>query len=93
MKRFKALNFEYDDAMGTGTALDIVESVDGEFVKYDDAKQQIEWLTESLKDLMRKVKIYSEKTDNNFARDEVSEAERTLRSITIDEPDRLKAGC
>lgn len=84
MKRFKALNFEYDDAHGTGTALDIFESVDGEFVKYDDAKQQIKRLTESLKILMRAVKIYSEKTDNDFARDEMLEAEKTLRSLTID---------
>lgn len=84
MKRFKALNFEYDDAMGTGTALDIFEDADGEFVKYDDAKQQIEWLYESLKNLMRAVKTYSEKTDNNFACGEMSEAERTLRSLTID---------
>jgi len=42
MKRFKAVNFEYDDTLGTGTAIDIVESAEGEFVKYDDAKQQID---------------------------------------------------
>jgi len=38
MKRFKAINFEYDDVCGTGTALDIVEHPEGEFVKYDDIK-------------------------------------------------------
>ena len=38
MKRYKAINFEYDDAYGTGTALDIVEHDEGEFVKFDDVK-------------------------------------------------------
>ena len=38
MKRYKAINFEYDDAYGTGTALDIVEHDEGEWVKYDDIK-------------------------------------------------------
>ena len=38
MKRYKAINFEYDDAYGTGTALDIVEHDEGEFVKYEDIK-------------------------------------------------------
>lgn len=42
MKRYKALNFEYDDAFGTGTALDIVEDEKGEFVKYDDIKHLLE---------------------------------------------------
>lgn len=82
MKRFKALNFEYDDEMGTGTALDIVESAEGEFVKYEDAKQQMDWLVEPLKELMSIVKIHSENTDNNFAWAEMSEAERTLRNLT-----------
>ena len=82
MKRYKVLNFEYDDAMGTGTALDIVESDEGEFVKYEEAKQQIDWLVESLKELMSIVKIHSDNTDNNFAWAEMSEAERTLRSLT-----------
>ena len=82
MKRYKALNFDYDDAMGTGTALDIIESIEGEFVKYDDAKQQIDWLVDSLKELMSIVKIHSDNTDNNFAWAEMSEAERTLRSLT-----------
>jgi len=38
MKRYKAINFEYDDADGTGTALDIIEHPEGEWVKYDDIK-------------------------------------------------------
>ena len=42
MKRYKAINFEYDDAYGTGTALDIVEHDEGEFVKYDDIKHQLQ---------------------------------------------------
>ena len=66
MKRYKALNFEYDDDNGTGTAIDIIECQDGEFVKYEDAKQQIDWLVESLKELMSIVKIHSENTYNNF---------------------------
>ena len=82
MKRYKALNFEYDDDNGTGTAIDIIECQDGEFVKYEDAKQQIDWIVESLKELMSIVKIHSENTNNNFAWAEMSEAERTLRSLT-----------
>lgn len=82
MKRYKALNFEYDDAMGTGTALDIIECHDGDFVKYNDAKQQIDRLVESLKELMSIVQIHSNNTDNNFAWAEMSEAEKTLRSLT-----------
>ena len=42
MKRYKAINFEYDDAYGTGTALDIVEHDEGEFVKYDDIKHLLQ---------------------------------------------------
>ena len=42
MKRYKAVNFEYDDAYGTGTALDIVEHDEGEFVKYDDIKHLLQ---------------------------------------------------
>ena len=42
MKRYKAINFEYDDAYGTGTALDIVEHPEGEWVKYDDIKNLLQ---------------------------------------------------
>ena len=42
MKRYKAINFEYDDAYGTGTALDIVEHDEGEWVKYDDIKHLLQ---------------------------------------------------
>lgn len=42
MKRYKAINFEYDDAYGTGTALDIVEHDEGEFVKYEDIRNLLE---------------------------------------------------
>ena len=42
MKRYKAINFEYDDAYGTGTALDIVEHDEGEFVKFDDVKHLLQ---------------------------------------------------
>ena len=42
MKRYKAINFEYDDAYGTDTALDIVEHDEGEFVKYDDIKHLLQ---------------------------------------------------
>jgi hypothetical protein len=42
MKRYKAINFEYDDAYGTGTALDIVEHDEGEFVKFDDIKHLLQ---------------------------------------------------
>jgi len=36
MRRYKAINFEYDDDNGTGTALDIIEDLDSEFVRYED---------------------------------------------------------
>lgn len=42
MKRYKAINFEYDDAYGTGTALDIVEHDEGEFVRYDDIRNLLQ---------------------------------------------------
>jgi len=42
MKRYKAISFEYDDEDGMGTALDIIEHNEGEFVKYDDIKHLLE---------------------------------------------------
>ena len=42
MKRYKAINFEYDDAYGTGSALDIVEHDEGEFVKYEDIRNLLQ---------------------------------------------------
>jgi len=37
MKRYKAVTFEYDDSLEAGTALDIIEDENGEWVKYEDA--------------------------------------------------------
>ena len=43
MKRYKAIDFAYDDCgNGSGTALDIIEHKDGEYVKYEDVKILIE---------------------------------------------------
>lgn len=45
MKRYKAVDFRYDDLDGTGTALDIIECQDGEFVKVDDINNENLWKT------------------------------------------------
>ena len=59
MKRYKAVNFEYDDACGTGIALDIVEHDEGEFVKYDDIKHQLQ-NTSSNSDYATALKVWDE---------------------------------
>ena len=51
MKRYKAINFEYEDAFGTGTAIDIIEDPDGEFVRYKDVSLILKGLS-SLKQLV-----------------------------------------
>ena len=59
MKRYNAVNFEYDDAYGTGTALDIVEHDEGEFVKFDDIKRLLQ-NTSSNSDYMSALKVIKE---------------------------------
>lgn len=75
MKRYDV----YSDGFGN---TEMRETKVGEYVLFDDAKQQIDWLVESLKELMSIVRIHSDNTENNFAWAEMSEAERTLRSLT-----------
>ena len=75
MKRYDI----YSDGFGN---TEMREMENGEYVLFDDSQKEIGWLVESLKELMSIVKIHSDNTDNNFAWAEMSEAERTLRSLT-----------
>lgn len=68
------------DMPGKDALIDMIRARDREIV--EDSQKEIGWLVESLKELMSIVKIHSNNTDNNFAWAEMSEAERTLRSLT-----------
>lgn len=74
MKRYRLVDIHNDDESFS----ELKETPDGEWVKFSDANM----ILESLKELMSIVKIHSRHTDNNFAWAEMSEAERTLRSLT-----------
>jgi hypothetical protein len=58
------------------------KSESGEYVTFDDHKKELDMVIESLKELMSIVKIHSENSGNDFAWAEMSEANRTLRSLT-----------
>ena len=71
MKRYKAVNFEYDDAYGTGTALDIVEHEEGEFVKYDDMKHLLQNTSSNSEYMPALEAIIKEGIENNYAVQEI----------------------
>jgi hypothetical protein len=71
MKRYKAINFEYDDAYGTGTALDIVEHDEGEFVKYDDIKHLLQNTSYNSDYMSALETIIKEGVENEYAVQEI----------------------
>ena len=75
MKRYDI----YSDGFGN---TEMRETKNGEYVLFEDSQKEIGWLVESLKELMSIVKIHSDNTGVIFACAEMSEAKRTLRSLT-----------
>ena len=82
MKRYALKKSGYCVATDSFSNVEIIEDAQGEYVAFEDYKKELDMVVESLKELMSIVKIHSENSDSDFAWAEMSEANRTLRSLT-----------